>query len=274
MLELRRSDPKAHRWGVWFSSSLSTLLPSHRHACPELNVIMSGKLAYRVSGRGAPLEARAGQLVVLPAGVEHELVGCSEDLALWVLELNGAGHLSWIDEPSVLALEARWKKQVVESARGLWLRPSAEDAVQAEERLWRTLNSMDAGAAVPELRRLHPAVVRAKAVCEASITEELNVARLAKESGLSASRLAHLFADEVGVTPLQYRNFVRVQHFIRTCSGDERNLMRAALQSGFGSYAQFHRVFRQVCGASPADHIKWLCTTTEIDAKRTLAATA
>src|SRR5690606_3889156 len=210
---------------------LSTHLPSHQHVGPELNLIMSGNLVYRVHGRASTLEGRAGQVVVLPAGVEHELISSSEDLALWVFELNDVAPLPWFDEPCVLSPEVRWKKQVVEVARGLWLRPSAEEALRAEEKLWSILSALDVASVVPELKRLHPAVVRAKAVCEAAITEELNIARLAKESGLSASRLAHLFADEVGVTPLQYRNFVRVQHFIRTFSGDERNLMRAALQA-------------------------------------------
>src|SRR5690606_18610899 len=205
---------------------------------------------------------------------EHEVVGCSEDLALWVFELNQAGHLPWFDEPRVLTPDPQWKKQVADAARTLWLRPSLLETFQTEEQLWRTLQALSTVPTVPQLQRIHPAVVRAKAVCEAAITEELNIARLAKEAGLSASRLAHLFAEQVGVTPLQYRNFVRVQHFIRTYNGDEGNLMRAALHAGFGSYAQCHRVFRQVCGASPADHFKWLCTPTEVDAKRTLVATA
>src|SRR5690606_14834981 len=176
---------------------------------------------------------------------EHEVVGCSEDLALWVFELNQAGHLPWFDEPRVLTPDPQWKKQVADAARTLWLRPSLLETFQTEEQLWRTLQALSTVPTVPQLQRIHPAVVRAKAVCEAAITEELNIARLAKEAGLSASRLAHLFAEQVGVTPLQYRNFVRVQHFILTFSGDDRYLMRAAFQAGFGYYALFYRVVRQ-----------------------------
>jgi AraC-like DNA-binding protein len=258
---------------VWFSSALSTLLPSHRHACPELNLIMSGNMAYRVQGCASTLEGHAGQLIVLPAGTDHELIRSSEDVALWVFELNEVAALPWLAQPRVLSLELDWKKAVIAAARRLWLRPSQQETRSLQQHLWGAFSSFQEAPAPSHPAALHPAVVRAKRVCEACVDEELDVARLSRESGLSASRLAHLFAEQVGVTPLQYRNFARVQHFIRTYNGDERNLLQAALEAGFGSYAQFHRVFWQVCGEPPAVHFKWLSDSGEVDARRTLRET-
>jgi AraC-like DNA-binding protein len=139
--------------------------------------------------------------------------------------------------------------------------------------VWRALLGLEETQAQPSLP-VHPAVAQAKSVCEQLADRQLDIARLAEQSGLSASRLAHLFAEQLGITPLQYRNFARVQHFIRSYDGDERNLLRAALRAGFGSYAQFHRAFRQVCGEAPAVHFKWLANSARIDAKRTLGSTA
>jgi AraC-like DNA-binding protein len=235
---------------------------------------MSGSMAYRVQGSDSTLEGGPGQIIVLPANTEHELIRSSEDVAVWVCELNGARGLSLLEHPGVLTPEHEWRKSVIAAIRRLWLRPPTAGALPLQAQLCQALRSFPEITTAPSFEELHPAVVRAKSVCETSVNQELDVARLARESGLSASRLAHLFAEQVGVTPLQYRNFARVQHFIRSHDGDERNLMRAALRAGFGSYAQFHRVFWQVCGEPPAVHFKWLATSPEVDAQRTLSETA
>lgn len=262
-------EQMAPQWGVWFSSALSTLLPRHCHACAELNLLMSGSLAYRVAGVAGELRARPGQLVILPQGMEHELVWTSEDVALWVLELNGS-ELSGLDMARVVSPELAWRKAFVADARRLWLRPSSVETLQLQAQLESILATLRHAPGAPEPPELHPAVVRAKELCELSLGNDLDAAQLARGSGVSASRLAHLFAEQVGVTPLQYRNFAQVQRFIRAYNGEERNLLRAALSAGFGSYAQFHRVFRQVCGERPAAHFKWLTASGEVDQLRTL----
>ncbi len=258
------------QWGVWFSSALSTLLPPHSHDCAELNLVMSGSLAYRVQGRASDLEGVQGQLIVLPAGIDHELIRSSEDLTLWVFELNGAPPLEWLNEARAFSAAPDWRKGFVAETRRLWLRPPAGEAARIQAGLWQSLLSFQEDENARQPKALHSAVARAKRVCERSVARELDIAGLARQSGLSASRLAHLFADQVGISPLQYRNFARVQHLIRNYNGDERNLLRAALRAGFGSYAQFHRVFRQVCGKPPAAHLNWLLRNEEMDAQRTL----
>lgn len=261
-------------WGVWFSSTLSTLLPAHQHTCPELNVLMSGSLGYRVKGVDGPLVAQAGQMLVLPQGVDHELVHASEDVALWVMELNGAHSYPWLERAQVFSLEHESRKIIVSGARSLWLRPPRAEVDALQSKLWEALGALRCSDDALQLERVHPAVERAKHVCENQVDKALDIEQLARACGLSTSRLAHLFSDQVGITPLQYRNFVRVQQFVRTYKEDERNLLRAALQFGFGSYAQFHRVFRQVCGTSPAEHFRWLAESKHVDAQTTLRATA
>lgn len=267
------SPAHAPLWGVWFSSALSTLLPSHAHDCPELNLVMSGSMMYRVEGHNPNLEASIGDLIVLPSNREHEVIRSSEDLTLWVFELNGTSGLEWLERPGVFASSSAWRKAFVTATRGLWLRPPADEARNLQADLWQALLVFEESSSGPAPGAVHPAVTRARKVCETFVDRELDIADLARQSGSSASRLAHLFADQVGITPLQYRNFARVQHFIRGYDNDERNLLRAALRAGFGSYAQFHRVFLQVCGKTPAAHFRWLSDSDDLDAQRTLGKT-
>lgn len=78
---------------------------------------------------------------------------------------------------------------------------------------------------------------------------------LARKLGTTSSRLGKLFKAELGFTVTEYRNRLRLETFLRRVDRSSGNLLEAALDSGFGSYAQFHRVFRQLLGATPREYL-------------------
>lgn len=66
---------------------------------------------------------------------------------------------------------------------------------------------------------------------------------------LSPSRLSRLFHEQTGETIAAFRNRQRIARFH---AGDPRTtLLECALAAGFGSYAQFHRVYRAMVGGTP-----------------------
>ena len=75
---------------------------------------------------------------------------------------------------------------------------------------------------------------------------------LARRCGVSGPYLSRLFCQQVGVPLNRYRNSTRLRCFWEhlskpTCS----SLAEAAFAAGFGSYAQFHRVFTEAYGQGP-----------------------
>jgi len=78
---------------------------------------------------------------------------------------------------------------------------------------------------------------------------------LAHEFGVSPGHLARIFKSELGVSLVEYRNRLRLRSFFDHVGQGEANLIRAAHAAGFGSYAQFHRVYRQLQGGTPRDLI-------------------
>ena len=79
--------------------------------------------------------------------------------------------------------------------------------------------------------------------------------QLARELGVSAGYLSRAFKREVGVSLVEYRNQLRVRRFLCAVDRERPNLLRAALEAGFGSYAQFHRVYRRLFGTTPREHL-------------------
>jgi methylphosphotriester-DNA--protein-cysteine methyltransferase len=76
---------------------------------------------------------------------------------------------------------------------------------------------------------------------------------LAQELRVSPGHLGRVFKMEMGASLVEYRNRLRLQSFFDVVGRGEANLIRAALGAGFGSYAQFHRVYRQLVGGTPRD---------------------
>lgn len=84
---------------------------------------------------------------------------------------------------------------------------------------------------------------------------------LAKELGVSAHRLSREFEGAMGTSLLDHRNELRLERFFALVEDAEEtgapvSLVDVALDAGFGSYSQFHRVFSARFGRSPRSHLQ------------------
>ena len=104
--------------------------------------------------------------------------------------------------------------------------------------------SFVAGFAAP-----HPAVTKATRMLAAD--PSLSASYLASHLQVSPGRFARVFKSEMGVSLVRYRNQLRLERFVKIMDGGDKSMHEAALAAGFGSYAQFHRVFHTLRGATP-----------------------
>ena len=104
---------------------------------------------------------------------------------------------------------------------------------------------------------LHPIVERA--VRTLKETPTLNsMETLARMCGASSSWLSRLFRQQMGVSLVDFRNRHRIERFFELYrQKPQQNIMDLASVAGFGSYAQFHRVFRKTLGFRPAELQRW-----------------
>lgn len=75
---------------------------------------------------------------------------------------------------------------------------------------------------------------------------------LARRVQTTPERLGRLFRRELGISFVEYRNRVRLQRFVEIQRLGRGTLLGACLEAGFGSYAQFHRVYTNVMGRAPS----------------------
>jgi AraC-like DNA-binding protein len=92
-----------------------------------------------------------------------------------------------------------------------------------------------------------------KVVAELELDPQLSGEQLARRFRVSPGHLARTFKAEVGTSLVDYRNRMRLERFFTLMRAGESTLNEAALQAGFGSYAQFIRVHRQITGVVPSE---------------------
>lgn len=253
---------------LWLSQAPSLKgLRMHRHDELELNLTTCGRAVYLV--QKTRQELRAGTLIWLFPDDEHLLIDRSPDFAMWIMVIRPATLGKVCTTPRLRPLVKTRPKGSICRA----LQPN--DAIELERlfaqlirheqeppyfnagityavlRAWDAFS--DAGRTVSSTG-VHPAVERAARILRDD-DPSLNLPTLAGRCGLGADRLGRLFRQQTGVSLTAYRNRVRIDHFLAAYGrGDHINMLAAALAAGFGSYAQFHRVFKAVMGCSPTDY--------------------
>lgn len=261
--------PDAECGRVWRYVNPGWRYPMHHHRELELALTLRGTGSYLLGGRRYTL--RPHSLVWLFPGQDHILLEESPDYAMWqavfkpealqgacrtpatapLLQSNPEGHFC-------KQLSAHEAERLTAMFQDLNRSHSQTDYFNAGllfllMSAWSSY--LAAGQTFPA-RRLHPAVEKAARI----LSEEsapLTLEAIASEVGLCSARLSYLFREEIGVSLLQFRDKQRLERFLYLAQKTERpNLLEIALEAGFGSYAQFHRIFTRVYGRPPSKGIK------------------
>ena len=277
---------------VYLAESARNLpnLQSHHHRELELNFVVQGTITYVVDGSRFTFSPRT--LLWLFPGKEHQLIARSDDASFYVVVftpslISKACHIEKYqdlkqspDDQDKLAstvldpkrFELIWKMMasLMEGSldsdllnREAGFGPASDfcfehhdpDALNAGLHYllllcWRyQIEANTNGEAIA----LHPAVKRAIRILSETDTGQ-SLDALSRACGASKSYLSRTFHRQMGVPLHQYRNSLRLARFFETYRGaNHSTLTEAVYAAGFGSYAQFYKVFTQAYGSGPRE---------------------
>lgn len=218
---------------------------SHAHDELEINVVTEGEAVYLVDGRRVRLVK--GSVLNLPSGREHLLVDTSTDFHMWILVTRSRPRMIG---PECWTLRAADTRLLGNVCRELFQTPSTALLNAGLEFCIELLAKHAASTSTGELgASVHPAVW--SAARHLRHAPDTTLGELAMLVEMSASRLGRLFKSQMGVPLSRYRNRIRLQRAQQLLEKTRANTLQVALQCGFGSYAQFYRVFREETGVNP-----------------------
>jgi len=235
----------------------------HRHAELEVNLVLTGSASYLLRNRRYDLEP--GTLAWLFPGQEHVLVDESPDHELWWAVFRPALVARTAAPAARLLLEqdpsGRFSRRIAGRHATRIRRLMADLAASTDPALvnaglvyllvlaWHAFLDSDD---VIEGVEVHPAVQRVAERLRAD-PDAGDLPALARAAGLSPSHLSRLFKAQTGVPIHRFRNQERIRRFeLLYGDGGRITALAAALEAGFGSYAQFYRVHVAETGRRPS----------------------
>lgn len=87
-----------------------------------------------------------------------------------------------------------------------------------------------------------------------TLTEDVNVSEIADRLNISIHYLCHVFKAETGITPIDYRNSLKLTLAKRLLVSSEKKISDIALECGFGSASYFSKLFVKSEGITPAEY--------------------
>jgi AraC family transcriptional regulator, arabinose operon regulatory protein len=123
----------------------------------------------------------------------------------------------------------------------------AENAMEKVLLLARWTHGLQKQALVDER------IGRVTAHIEAYLHGELSVETLARVAALSPSRLAHLFRDRMGLSPMQFLEMRRIEKAKHLLLTTDLPVQQVGQCTGFPNAQHFSIRFRKVAGQSPRD---------------------
>jgi AraC-like DNA-binding protein len=248
--------------------SRSDIWRPHTHRELELNLVTKGIGNYIVNN--ASYSLGPGTLLWLFPGQRHVLMDCSPQLEMWIAvfrpELvnrfctNSACVLTSINQRKVfigiiLPLEMHYINNII-----IDISESQHDKEYINSGLGyllrRTWSAFEKSTNAIGKEYLHPAVVRMMGLMSLSKLDE-PLSDLAEQSGLSHSRLSRIFKEQTTQSLSEFRDRIRLERFCRIYQDKSNiNMLDCAYEAGFGSYAQFYRIFKKHLLINPANYWK------------------
>jgi AraC-like DNA-binding protein len=126
------------------------------------------------------------------------------------------------------------------------------EAASVEERLRRAADWV--AERVMKSRGIDPAVAWAAGQIEQS-GGAVSIAELRRQTGLSKTRLAEAFRDQVGLAPKLYARVVRFRRAAELLQKGAEPLVEVALAAGYYDQPHLNAEFRELSGLSPGEFL-------------------
>lgn len=279
---LARSDAASDRARIWRRPDYGDLeclhARFHRHTyAPHVHetftfgAIVRGAELFRAYG--ANHIATPGKLTVLnpdvlhdgapsDRGYEYRMIYPSADLMREILaELRGAAAgEAWAGDPLPYFREPLYDDPELASRYEALHRVFDRDAdrLQRDSGLVQILSTFvarysDTPVAIREVGRETGLVARIRARLGDGLGENLGLADLARDEGVSRFHLLRAFKKELGMTPNAYRTSLRVNR-ARGLLARGEGLAATAAACGFFDQSHFSKSFKSVVGVTPGQY--------------------
>ena len=213
-------------------------------------------LSKRISGRANMIfknisyEAASDGLIYIPANCEYlrQSYGDEEIIAIHFNILNKN-----ILSPICVKVDTRKCDEAFKKIYDIWESKGRGYKYKCTSLLYGFLSSM--------IQPMRPTQNYLKIVgsidyMESNLDKKIYVKDLAKICGLSESQYRKLFHRELGISPINYLNKLRINSALIKIGANNYTMAQISEACGFTEQKYFNKIFREITGKSPSGYKK------------------
>ncbi|MBN9307873.1 MAG: helix-turn-helix domain-containing protein [Devosia sp.] len=258
-----------------FHAAPLLMLKPHWHAQVEVNYIVAGSVHYRMHTH--ELTLKAGQLVLFWGGLPHQMDDLSDDaiyagghlplMHFFRLRLpediphrlmQGATLLSNATDESDPVSFARWN-DYARSGDPVKSQHAVNELLLRLERV--RFEAYELVGNSPRLDPQHESIELQSSrnvgrMCDfiaENFLSDIDSVDIAAAADLHPKYAMSIFKRSTGMTLNEYVSLLRLSYAQALLLREDANVLRVAMESGFGSLSAFNKSFRKIAGMSPSD---------------------
>ena len=259
---------------------------AHWHAQVEVNYVFRGAVLYQMQGH--PADLQAGDLCIFWGGLPHRVIDTAEDTLFLAIHLplihffrlrlaadiqhrlmRGATLVTARPDPEDAAAFRRWSAYM-QSGDPLQANHAIEELLLRIERIrfapYRLLEAPRAPAApleAPDQQSFQNIGRICEFVAE-NFREDICSTDIALSADIHPKYAMSVFKKSTGMTLNDYVSLLRLSYAQALLMHDEANVLKVAMESGFGSLSAFNKCFRKIAGMSPSTFKRELRTRPQL----------
>lgn len=204
--------------------------------------------------------ARSGELIYIPKGCCYKMqyTAPNTTFVLIDLEMFDKCHKDFLLSKSIALLATDDSSRRI---AGIMAELELCSAVQSLPALFRRkalvyklLGVVYEMGFMPTIKpQKYPQILAGVRLLEQSYLENLPVSRFAEASNISISLFRSLFGKQYGMSPVQYRNRLRIDRAAIILSEGSCTVSEAAYACGFENIGYFCRYYKKITGETPTE---------------------
>ena len=209
---------------------------------------------------GNSLTAQSGDLIYIPKGCRYKMQYTAPNTTFVLIDLDiydkyGKDFLL----SKTITILAR--DDTSHRIAGIMTKLELCSAVQSlaalfrrKELVYKLLGTVHEIGTMPSIKQQkYPQILAGVRLLEQSYLENLPVSRFAEASNISVSLFRSLFGKQYGMSPVQYRNRLRIDRAVIILSEGSCTVSEAAYACGFENIGYFCRYYKKITGETPLE---------------------
>lgn len=218
--------------------------------------VWSGEATFYL-GKGSTVTVTDGQLLYLPKGLKYKMQYTGESTTFVVVNFElfrEDAQPFWLFEDITLVA----KEDTAHTFAGIMAKLEACSAAQnmagqfrRNELVYRLLATIYSDHRLFETEKQYTQISKGVLLLKQTYLENLPIEMFAKACSISESSFRQLFHKQYGMSPLQYRNNLRINRARELLEYDNCTVAEAAYASGFENLGYFCRYYKKLTGQTP-----------------------